>query len=225
MNEARERIAWKIAQDLRDGEFVSFGHGIPYSVGKYIDSNRNISIQIEPGIVCWGMGTPAPPGEYEMRDSTNRFVTDNHGGAFFDTTFSFQMIRGGHLDKSFMGAYQVDCSGSFANWKLPGRPASGIGGAMDLAVGAKQIILAMISRDDSGTSKLVEECTYPVTARKVVSKIYTEFGVVTIKNGTFVVEELFDDITVSEALYRIEGPSQVADDLKSIHAKDISEML
>ncbi|MCC8082522.1 MAG: succinyl-CoA--3-ketoacid-CoA transferase [Lachnospiraceae bacterium] len=161
----RERIAWKIAQDLKDGEFVSFGHGIPYGVGKYLTPDRHICIQIESGIIALGPGTPAPPGEYELRDSTNQFVTDNIGGSYFDTVFSFQMIRGGHLDKSIMGAYEADCNGNFANWRLPGRPASGIGGAMDLAVGARQVILAMESRRKDGVSKLVENCTCPLTAR------------------------------------------------------------
>lgn len=215
---ARDRIAWKIAQDLQDGEFVSFGHGIPYGVGKYINPNQHIFIQIEAGLVCFGPGTPAPPGEYEMRDSTNRFVSDNAGGSFFDTVFSFQMIRGGHLDKTFMGAYQADCHGNFANWKLPGKPANGIGGAMDLAVGTRQVILAMESLNKKGESKLVERCTYPVTAVAAVSKIYTEFGVLSIKDHTFVLEEIFDDHTVEQALAKIAGSCQVSENLCIINA-------
>ncbi len=216
MSKERERIAWKIAQDLREGEVVSFGHGIPYLVGKYIAPDLRVFIQIESGIVCMGPGTPAPPGEYEMRDSTNRFVTDNEGGAFFDTVFSFQMIRGGHLDKSIMGAFQVDCAGSFANWKLPGQAPCGIGGAMDLAEGAREVILAMVSVSEDGSSKLLDRCSYPVTARNVVSKIYTEFGVIHIKNNTFVLEELFDDFTVDAAMARMKGRTQVAENLKII---------
>ncbi|MCD7922840.1 MAG: succinyl-CoA--3-ketoacid-CoA transferase [Clostridiales bacterium] len=216
MTDDRERIARKIAQDLRDGEFVSFGHGIPYEVGKYLTPDKHICIQIESGIICLGPGTPAPPGEYELRDSTNRFVTDNVGGSFFDTVFSFQMIRGGHLDKSIMGAYQADCGGSFANWKLSGRPASGIGGAMDLAVGARQVILAMESRRKDGASKLVERYTYPLTAKEVVSRIYTEFGVLGIKDHTFILEELFEDYTVDRALERISAPTRVLESLRVI---------
>ncbi len=213
----RERIAWKIAQDLQEGEFVSFGHGIPYAVGKYIDSHKRIYIQIEPGVVCFGLGTPAEPGDYEMRDSMNRFVTDNVGGSFFDTVSSFCMIRGKHLDKTIMGAYQADSHGNFANWKLPSEPASGIGGAMDLAAGAKQVILAMEMTTKDGTPKLVENCDYPLTGIGVVSRIYTEVGVFEVDpNQGFILTEKFADCTISEIREKTGSSFRVSGHLKDI---------
>ncbi|MBQ8664101.1 MAG: hypothetical protein IJ471_09630 [Eubacterium sp.] len=218
----RERIAWKIAQDLTDGEFVSFGHGIPYLVGKYIPREYQIYIQIESGVVCFGEGTPADLGDYEMRDSVNHFVKDNVGGSFFDCMLSFQMIRGKHLDKSVMGAFQVDCQGNFANWRLPGCPANGIGGAMDLAIGAKEIIIAMESALKDGTSKLVELCDYPITGRNVVSKVYTEFGVLQIKDGKFILIEHFSDYPAEQIIDMINGPCEIAPGLKRIDCIDIN---
>lgn len=213
----RERIAWKIAQDLQEGEFVSFGHGIPYAVGKYIDSHKRIYIQIEPGVVCFGLGTPAEPGDYEMRDSMNRFVTDNVGGSFFDTVSSFCMIRGKHLDKTVMGAYQADSHGNFANWKLPSEPASGIGGAMDLAAGAKQVILAMETTTKQGDPKLVENCDYPLTGIGVVSKIYTEVGVFEVDPVKgFLLTEKFADCGINEIRKKIGAPFRVSGHLKDI---------
>lgn len=213
----REKIAWKIAQDLQDGEFVSFGHGIPYLIGKYIDPKKKIYIQIEPGVVCFGLGTPAEPGDYEMRDSMNRFVTDNVGGSFFDTVSSFCMIRGNHLDKTIMGAYQADSHGNFANWKLPSEPASGIGGAMDLAAGAKQVILAMETTAKNGSPKLVERCDYPLTGAGVVSKIYTEAGVFEIDaESGFMLKEKFADCILDEIRQRIGIGFAVSKDLKEI---------
>ena len=217
----RERIAWKIAQDLKDGEFVSLGHGIPYLTGKYIPEDYRLYIQIESGVVCFGEGTPADPGDYEMRDSVNHFVKDNIGGSFFDSTFSFQMIRGKHLDKSVMGAFQVDCHGSFANWRLPGQPANGIGGAMDLAVGAKEVIIAMESTLKDGSSKLVENCSYPLTARRAVSKVYTEFGVLEVRDNSFLLVEYFSDHSVEQIIRMIDAPCRVAEHVAEIGVESI----
>lgn len=215
---ARDKIAWKIAQDLKEGEFVSLGHGIPYLVGKYISPDSMIFIQNEPGVVCFGPGTPAKPGDYEMRDSMNRFVTDNIGGSFFDTAASFCMIRGKHLDKSIMGAYQVDAKGNFSNWKLPGKPANGIGGAMDLAVGAKQVIVAMETTTKDGKPKLVDECSYPVTGRNVVSKIYTEVGVFEIhKERGFVLTEIFPECSCQEITDKVGAHVTISEQIKKIN--------
>lgn len=214
----RERIAWKIAQDLKDGEFISLGHGIPYLTGKYIPEEYRLYIQIESGVICFGEGTPADPGDYEMRDSVNHFVKDNVGGSFFDSAFSFQMIRGKHLDKSIMGAFQADCHGNFANWRLPGLPANGIGGAMDLAVGAKNVIIAMESTAKDGSSKLVENCDYPLTARQAVSKVYTEFGVLEVKEHSFVLTEYFQDYDIEQIINRIDAPCKVSSNVKIINS-------
>ena len=213
----RERIARKIAQDMREGEFVNFGHGIPYSVGQYIDPDLKLFIQNEPGVVCFGMGTPADPGDYEMRDSVNRFVKDNVGGSFIDTASSFAMIRGGHVDKTVLGALQVDQHANIANWMTPGKPASGIGGAMDLCVGAGQVIVAMEMRTKTGAPKLLRDCTYPLTAAGVVTKVYTEMGVFTVSpEEGFVLIEKFSDYSVEDIQAAADAPIHIAEDVQEI---------
>lgn len=213
----RERIARKVAQDMREGEFVNFGHGIPYSVGNYIDPALTLFIQNEPGIVCFGKGTPASPGEYDMRDSVNALVSELPGASFFDTTSSFAMIRGGHIDKTVLGALQVDRHANIANWMTPGKPAAGIGGAMDLCAGCPEVHIAMESTTKDGNAKLVDTCDYPLTAVGKATKVYTEFGVLAVNpTDGFTLVEKFPDYTLEDIEKCMGTPFAVASDLRPI---------
>ncbi|MBQ9980388.1 MAG: succinyl-CoA--3-ketoacid-CoA transferase [Oscillospiraceae bacterium] len=213
----RERIALKVAQDIKDGEFVNFGHGIPYSVPPLIDKSKKVFFQNEPGVVCFGTYAPAEKGVYEMLDASNSYVCELPQGAFMSTSASFAMIRGGHVSKTVLGALQVDSHANIANWKTPGKPASGIGGAMDLCAGCPQVLVAMESTAKDGTPKMVETCTYPLTAAGRVTMVYTELGVFTV-NPTegFTLIERFPDYTVEEIIAKVAAPVKVSPDLKVI---------
>ncbi len=213
----RERIARKVAQDIQEGEFVNFGHGIPYSVGNYIDPDLMVFIQNEPGVVCFGKGTPAEPGQYDMRDAVNAMVSELPGAAFVDTAASFGMIRGGHIGKTVLGALQVDERANVANWMTPGKPAAGIGGAMDLCAGCPEVLIAMESTTKDGSPKLVKVCDYPLTAVGKVTRVYTEFGVLTVNpRDGFTLVEKFPDYTVEDIRQKMEPDFAVADNLAAI---------
>ena len=214
----RARIARKIAQDIEDGEFVNFGHGIPYSVPQYIDAGKTVFMENEPGVVCFGAGVPADPGDYECRDAMNNCVKElPGGGCFFDTAASFAMIRGGHIDKTVLGALQVDENANIANWAVPGRPVTGIGGAMDLCAGARQVIAAMESLTKDGKPRLKKSCDYPLTGVGVVTRVYTEMAVFDVQPGKgFTLIEKFPDYTLEEIRRRVEAEFTVSPDLKEI---------
>jgi acetate CoA/acetoacetate CoA-transferase beta subunit len=213
----RERIARKVALDIKSGEFVNFGHGIPYSVPAYIDGSKKVFFQNEPGVVCFGAYAKAEPGVFEMLDAANSYVRELPGGAFFDTPSSFAMIRGGHIDKTVLGALQVDSHANIANWMVPGKPPSGIGGAMDLCAGCPQVIVAMESASRDGSPKMLENCTYPLTAAGKVTMVYTELGVFRLDpaNG-FTLVERFPDYTISEIKNRVAAEVTVSPDVRLI---------
>ncbi|MBQ9980385.1 MAG: succinyl-CoA--3-ketoacid-CoA transferase [Oscillospiraceae bacterium] len=213
----RERIARKVALDIQDGEFVNFGFGIPYSIPPYFDKSKKIFFQNEPGVVCFGTHTPAENGYYEMLDAANRYVCELARGAFMDTPTSFAMIRGGHIGKTVLGALQVDSHANIANWKTPGMPATAIGGAMDLCAGCPQVLVTMESTTKTGAPKMVETCSYPLTAVGRVTMVYTELGVFTVnpKDG-FTLIERFPDYSVDQILAKVDAPVAISPDLKII---------
>jgi 3-oxoacid CoA-transferase B subunit len=214
----RERIARKVAQDIRDGDFVNFGHGLPYAVTQFIDPAKQVYFQNECGLIGFGLGPPAAPGHYDLLDTSNSFVSDLPGGAYLtDIVASFDMIRGKHIDKTVLGAFQVDERANIANWKVPGKPASGIGGAMDLCVGCREVWAAMESVTKEGKPRLLKQCDYPLTASGKVTKVYTEFGVLTVHpEEGFTLIELFPDYRVETVRSLIEADIEVAQELKVI---------
>jgi acetate CoA/acetoacetate CoA-transferase beta subunit len=214
----RERIARKVAQDIQDGDFVNFGHGIPYSVTGFIDPAKKVYFQNECGLVGFGLGPPAKFGQYDFLDTSNSFVSDLPGGAYLpDIAASFAMIRGGHIDKTVLGALQVDEHANIANWRIPGRPASGIGGAMDLCVGCRDVWAAMESITKDGEPRLVKQCSYPLTAFGKVTRVYTEFGVLTVKPGEgFTLIEIFPDYSVETVRSLVEAEIEESKELKMI---------
>jgi 3-oxoacid CoA-transferase B subunit len=207
----RERIARKIAQDIRDGDFVNFGHGIPYSVTKFIDPVKKVYFQNECGLIGFGLGPPAAFGQYDLLDTSNSLVSDLPGGAYLsDIVASFAMIRGGHIDKTVLGALQVDAHANIANWKIPGKPAMGMGGAMDLCAGCREVWVAMESTTKDGNPRLLKQCDYPLTACGTVTRVYTEFGVLTVKpEEGFTLIEIFPDYDVETVRGLIEPELRV----------------
>jgi 3-oxoadipate CoA-transferase, beta subunit len=187
-------LASRVAQDLEDGWFVNLGIGIPTLVADVIPEGREIILHSENGLL--GLGPKPEPGNEDMDlvNAGKEPITLKPGGCFFSQSDSFAMIRGGHLDAAVLGAFQVSVNGDLASWKVPKDPLGRVGGAMDLTVGAKRIFLCM-QHTSKGIPKIVEECTYPLTAPRCVDRIYTDLAVIDVTEDGLVVKELAPGVT------------------------------
>ncbi len=197
MADIKEIIAARVAKELKDGNVVNLGIGLPTMVANFLPEGVNIVLQSENGIM--GMGSAAEKGKEDV-DVVNagaQYVTVNPGAMFFDSATSFGIIRGGHVDATILGALEVDKHGNLANWIVPGKMVPGMGGAMDLVVGAKKVIVAM-QHTQKGAHKILDECTLPYTAINVVDMIVTEMGVMEVTPEGIVLTELHPDYTVEQ---------------------------
>jgi len=195
----REQIAQRAAQELPDGAYVNLGWGIPNLVAPYIPAERTVYFHSENGIL--GMGPRAQPGEedYDLVDAMKVPVTLLPGGVFFSQADAHVMTRGGHLDVSILGGLQVSEKGDLANWKVPGTKGSGgIGGAMDIAVGARRLIVTMEHTTKNGAPKIVKTCTYPITALECVHTIITDLAVIEVQPGGLVLLEVAPGLTPAD---------------------------
>ena len=187
----RTEMAGRLAQDIPGGTFINLGIGMPSLVARHISPGADITLHSENGLLDFG--GPPPPGEEDtdLVDAGKNPVTLRPGAAFFDSALSFAMMRGGHLDIAVLGGFEVSAVGDLANWwtGTPGDP-QGVGGAMDLASGAKEIWVLMEHRTKDGRPKIVEACRYPLTARRVVTRVYTDLAVIDVTSGGLVVREM-----------------------------------
>lgn len=211
----KEIIARRVAKELKDGDVVNLGIGLPTMVANYLAPDIDITFQSENGML--GLG-PAPDPANEDWDLTNaggRPVTMSIGGCTFDSATSFGIIRGGHVDATVLGSLQVDEEGNIANWIIPGKMVPGMGGAMDLLVGAKKVIVAM-QHTSNGRHKILKKCTLPFTAVKEVDMIVTELGVMEITPQGIVLKELAPDVTLEEIQAATEATLIVSENLKTM---------
>ncbi len=219
---SRKQVAWRIAQDIEDGAYVNLGIGQPELVSNYVPEDREIVFHSENGIL--GMGPEPEPGEgdVELINAGKKPVTLVPGGSFFHHADSFAMVRGGHIDICVLGAFQVSADGDLANWST-GKPGAvpGVGGAMDLAVGAKRIFVMMDHLTKTGEAKIVERCGYPLTGEGVVTTIYTDLAVVDVGAGGLVAREIVDGLDFSELARRTGAPIRLADDWRRISAPSL----
>jgi 3-oxoadipate CoA-transferase beta subunit len=197
-NLTRQQIAWRVAQDIPEGSYVNLGSGMPLMVSDYVPDTREVVFHSENGLLGIGPRQTQAIKDMNLVNAGNIPVTLLPGGSFFHHGDSFVMVRGGHLDISVLGAYQVAQNGDLANWDLPqGRKAPAVGGAMDLAVGAKKVFVMMEYFAKDGSAKIVEQCNLPLTGLKCVTTIYTDIAVLDLIDGKVFVRELIEGITLN----------------------------
>lgn len=205
MGDARQIIAQRAAREISDGMIVNLGIGIPSLVPDYLDPSINVFFQAENGIL--GMGpTPRENADGNLSNAAGYPVTLLTGGSYFDSAVAFGMIRRGCIDVSILGALQVSASGDLANWIVPGKRVPGVGGAMELAYGAKNLIALMTHCEKDGQPKIVEQCSLPITTYHCVKKIITDLAVFSIIDGKLRLDELMPGTTLGEVKEKTGAP-------------------
>lgn len=209
----REGIAMRIAKEMPDGAYVNLGIGIPTLVANFTPSNKTVIYHSESGILNCGPLAQEGEEDIDLINAGGEFMLPVPGMAFFDSTSAFAMIRGGHIDVAVLGSLQVSERGDLANWMIPARGVGNIGGAMDLAAGAKRLIVAMEHTDRQGGKKLVKECSYPLTAKKCVDLVVTDIAVIKITDKGLRLEEAAPGWTADDVQEVTEPQLEISDNL------------
>jgi 3-oxoacid CoA-transferase subunit B len=211
-----QTIALRAAKEFGDGMVINLGYGMPALCANFIPEGRTVFFQSENGVLGYGpLGTDEEK-DYELINASDQPVTPLPGMCFFDSAVSFDMIRGGHIDMVILGAYQVSEKGDLANWGRPGRPATGMGGGMDLATGCKELVVMMLHTTKEGGPRIVRQCTFPLTAKNCVNKIFTDLAVLDVTPKGLILREVAPGWTAEEVQGLTEARLIFAEDLKEI---------
>jgi 3-oxoacid CoA-transferase B subunit len=211
-----QTIALRVAKEFEDGMVINLGYGMPALCANLIPEGRTVYFHSENGLLGYGALGADEDKDYELINASDQPVTPISGMCFFDSAMSFDMIRGGHVDLVVLGAYQVSQKGDLANWGRPGRPATGMGGGMDLAAGCKRLIVMMLHTTKDGAQRIVKKCSFPLTAKNCVNKIFTDIAVIEVTGQGLVLREVAPGWTAGEVQAITEAPLIIAGDLKEI---------
>ena len=213
MGLSKDQIAQRIAKELKDGFYVNLGIGIPTLVANYVPEDIEIMLQSENGLLGMGEFPTEENVDADLINAGKQTVTCAKGAAFFDSADSFAMIRGGHVDLTVLGAFEVDQKGNIASWMIPGKLVKGMGGAMDLVAGAENIIVAMTHANKHGVSKILKECSLPLTGVQCVKKIVSDLAVLELIDGKFHLLERAPGVSVEEIIEKTEAELVVTGDV------------
>jgi 3-oxoacid CoA-transferase subunit B len=205
MSLSREQIAMRVAQEFGDGHYINLGIGIPTLAANYVADDIEVMLQSENGLLGMGPYPTEDQLDADMINAGKETVTAATGASIFNSAESFAMIRGGHVDLTVLGAFEVDCQGNIASWMIPGKLIKGMGGAMDLVAGAQNIIVTMTHADKHGNSKLLSECTLPLTGVNCINRIITDLAVIEVKDGAFHLIERAPGVSVEEIQSKTAG--------------------
>ncbi len=212
----KERIARRIAREVKDGYYVNLGIGLPTMVAAYLPLGIDVIFQSENGMLGVGIPPLEDVADPDLINAGKQPVTEIAGSSYFASDESFAMIRGGHMDMSVLGAMQVDEQGNLANWTIPGKMVKGMGGAMDLVAGARRVIVAMEHQTKEGESRILRQCTLPLTGTHVVHDIVTELGWIRVTPDGLMLTEIAEGIGPAEVQARTEAKLAISPDLTAM---------
>lgn len=214
---SREQLAQRVAQEFEDGFYVNLGIGIPTLAANYIPEGMQVMLQSENGLLGMGQFPTEDEVDADLINAGKQTVTMATGASIFSSADSFAMIRGGHVDLTVLGAFEVDCQGNIASYMIPGKLIKGMGGAMDLVAGAENIIVTMTHASKSGQSKLLSECTLPLTGKGCIRRVLTDLALLDIKDGKFILRERAPGVTVEEIQSLTAGELVVPDNVPEMN--------
>ena len=209
----RDQLAQRVAQEFQDGYYVNLGIGIPTLAANFIPEGMQVMLQSENGLLGMGQFPLEEEVDADLVNAGKQTVTMISGASLFDSAESFAMIRGGHVDLTVLGAFEVDCQGNIASYMIPGKMIKGMGGAMDLVAGAENIVVTMTHASKSGQSKLLSQCTLPLTGKGCIKRVLTDLALLDIADGKFILRERAPGVSIEEIVNLTEGELVIPDDV------------